>query len=1021
MAHTQYPGFVNSKETTVTTTCLIGDNHVHVAELGDFPAAPNQATLYADGNDETAETILYTGKSAASGAGTLDTITRGFEGVAKEWPVGTKASRLFTNYDLHALQEDIVLKADIAAPTFTGDAKAVTPAIDDNDTSIATTEFVTKQITQGTQPTLVALADAPSKGGVFNGGFELAPTFVAVQTAINWIDGTAAGSATNDVYGWYGIGLNSFAISFDPIVTHSGKYSLKLSATATNGVVYAYQRSQVDFADLTKHGSRVKPLTKYKITVWIKTNNVAADAIYYRYVQYDAAGILGTYAPSTKISGTTDWQPIITTITTDSDAEYLVIDLWNAVTGNVSDAWFDDITLEEVVENTTFAGNIPTPVRPTTVGVTSTDNIDQSMTTTPDALGRIGSNSGTEYISGQTFTPTKNKITGIYVFKRANISTPTGDILVKIVTTSASLPTTTIIASYQIPKATWDGWTVDAETPMIPLPCLLTAGTEYAVTLTDTVAEGGTKSYEIGLLATGTYAGGTNCYNDGTWHATTSDIYFKLFYAKPTENATIVCNGEKISLSTDEDGLLSGAIIDLDKGKYLYDSGNLGVHATACVFANGVYSATTGGLAGGNPPRVINDWYIQYGLLSGTDATARNVVVKINTILPIKSLKFYTNLRVGTTYITSLIEYSLDGTNWITLQTISNTAADAQVIYETVVPVSGTNIVYWRVSKTANGYMAQISGLRIEADLDTASVPSLILQPLATPVQYSDNITLPSNADRVYLRYAKYANDRGVVIPHLEFCTTATPIKAVPIKVDNAGETNPAIKVIAAESTACTVGTGSDEGGNFILNDGEYIDITTPAAQIKVTYQVGKGTTAFSHLTMNRLYLSSNGVANSAVKDPSHQFNFYLGMQKEGVQKVVEGVQRAVNDIARDVINYVPWQNWTPILTWTGSPTGVTASGRWGQLGKTVSFEILINATDSVGATLTLVSLPTIHANNGMYPPINCYELCGNAYATAVVVAGNLFPNTSTFALVATAGTNGQPVQFRISGSYEAL
>ena len=45
--------------------------------------------------------------------------------------------------DLSGVSGSIALKADIASPTFTGDPKAPTPAPGDNDTSIATTAFVT--------------------------------------------------------------------------------------------------------------------------------------------------------------------------------------------------------------------------------------------------------------------------------------------------------------------------------------------------------------------------------------------------------------------------------------------------------------------------------------------------------------------------------------------------------------------------------------------------------------------------------------------------------------------------------------------------------------------------------------------------------------------------------------------------------------------------------------------------------------------------------------------------------------
>lgn len=51
---------------------------------------------------------------------------------------------------------DILLKAPLASPTFTGDPKAPTPSASDNDTSIATTAFVT-----------TAIANIPDDGMVF--------------------------------------------------------------------------------------------------------------------------------------------------------------------------------------------------------------------------------------------------------------------------------------------------------------------------------------------------------------------------------------------------------------------------------------------------------------------------------------------------------------------------------------------------------------------------------------------------------------------------------------------------------------------------------------------------------------------------------------------------------------------------------------------------------------------------------------------------------------------------------------
>lgn len=46
----------------------------------------------------------------------------------------------------YALDTDLTAKANLASPTFTGDPKAPTPTVGDNDTSIATTAFVTAAV-----------------------------------------------------------------------------------------------------------------------------------------------------------------------------------------------------------------------------------------------------------------------------------------------------------------------------------------------------------------------------------------------------------------------------------------------------------------------------------------------------------------------------------------------------------------------------------------------------------------------------------------------------------------------------------------------------------------------------------------------------------------------------------------------------------------------------------------------------------------------------------------------------------
>lgn len=104
---TLYPGMVNSPSTTLTSSIDDDDTTIAVAELSVFPSADNIAVI-GDEDEESPETIKYTGKSAASGAGNLTGVERAFQGTAKEWPADTQIARKFTEYDYDAICDNIV-------------------------------------------------------------------------------------------------------------------------------------------------------------------------------------------------------------------------------------------------------------------------------------------------------------------------------------------------------------------------------------------------------------------------------------------------------------------------------------------------------------------------------------------------------------------------------------------------------------------------------------------------------------------------------------------------------------------------------------------------------------------------------------------------------------------------------------------------------------------------------------------------------------------------------------------------
>jgi microcystin-dependent protein len=95
-------------------------------------------------------------------------------------------------------------RAPLNAPVFTGDARAVTPAAFDNDTSIATTAFVTAAI-DGAAPIGVAypymgkVADIPANYVVCDGANKSRATYpklAAWAAAIGYLWGSGDGSTT---------------------------------------------------------------------------------------------------------------------------------------------------------------------------------------------------------------------------------------------------------------------------------------------------------------------------------------------------------------------------------------------------------------------------------------------------------------------------------------------------------------------------------------------------------------------------------------------------------------------------------------------------------------------------------------------------------------------------------------------------------------------------------------------------------------------------------------------------------
>lgn len=190
-----------------------------------------------------------------------------------------------------------------------------------------------------------------------NNGFETipSPNTAATNTAARWIDGTAAGNTSMiGTLRWAipsgGI-VGTSSAQFDTTQSHSGAASLRLTnpTTASTIIVSTFRNNPPSATQLNtgEEGIPILPSTRYRVGGWIKTNNVASNAAFLDFRQFSTTTSLVTTS-STKLTGTNGWTNVTFEVTTDALAAFGAIILRNNVTGNVSDTWFDDITIAEI-------------------------------------------------------------------------------------------------------------------------------------------------------------------------------------------------------------------------------------------------------------------------------------------------------------------------------------------------------------------------------------------------------------------------------------------------------------------------------------------------------------------------------------------------------------------------------------------------------------------------------------------------------------------------------------------------
>lgn len=191
---------------------------------------------------------------------------------------------------------------------------------------------------------------------VVNGDLSyLPPTITPTTTSARWLDGTAGGSTTNRLFGWYSDVFGTAAVGFDNTNSFSATHSIELSTLATGSYCGANAMTTGSASDVRVYAIPVIPGATYQLTGYMKTNVTSGDSAHGAAIAClgaDGAGNIITTNTTGYIKTTTPWTKYTTTFVAASNARFMFINLrlygHTGAATLIMDAWFDDIELKQV-------------------------------------------------------------------------------------------------------------------------------------------------------------------------------------------------------------------------------------------------------------------------------------------------------------------------------------------------------------------------------------------------------------------------------------------------------------------------------------------------------------------------------------------------------------------------------------------------------------------------------------------------------------------------------------------------
>ena len=488
---------------------------------------------------------------------------------------------------------------------------------------------------------------------------------------------------------------------------------------------------------------------------------------------------------------------------------------------------YNACNLEEVVEPVanSLTSSSPSLVSFTAVG--STDNIDQSQLTNTANVSFLN----TAQYQAQQFTPTKSKFTWVILSKVASTWSPTWDMVFKIATDSADSPTSTILASYTMPSATYNAlWATEFT---VNLPCNLTAWTKYWLLVNYSISSA-TDYTRLWAVTPSSYTGWLFKYwTDWVTYGTTynGDFYFKTLYYKPTTNFKASQNNSTVSISADEDGFQYWSVLNLSTWTYSFATPySLTTWSTALLNQILCYSQTW--LMTQSSPTDIN-WRF-----------AHTIVFKVK--IPLYATWRTANLIFGTLYNTTgqtvTYSYSYDNVTYYTAQTDTTAWLVSYLPNWLSIPITNDSpdwTLYIRYNNS--GWDNRLYWVGMNTTIDTSSLSTLR--------------NYPTNKDIV-----------NVFTKSLTSATTTAIYRATKFGFPAIEYTNGDYQFLNIDTTAT---------GSTVVFSSNWYTYTTVADwdSINIPSTVEPLIFVKMNITANRLYLSSNDYNTSTDKDGSNKMS----------------------------------------------------------------------------------------------------------------------------------------------------